>query len=146
VSKEAWAAVIGVGFSIGLSVTPGIQSWWLALPAWLFTVFAFWRWSSHRETASHEPKEVARWKGHIRLMPDQRSVVRNISKRSGTLDPLKVRFNWEPKSDIAADLDGNVLRFSRHVPSRTVDVFIEYELVEYDKPVEHIIRLDLLKP
>jgi hypothetical protein len=43
-SKALWGMTVGAGFSTVLTVTPGIQSWWLAGPAWLLTGYAAWRW------------------------------------------------------------------------------------------------------
>lgn len=48
-SREGWAAVISFGVSVGLSVTPGIQNWWLAGIAWTVTLYALWRWYRHSQ-------------------------------------------------------------------------------------------------
>lgn len=51
-SREGWATFIGVGFSVALTVTPGLQQWWLAIPAWLLTAWAAWRWYSHDDSSN----------------------------------------------------------------------------------------------
>lgn len=45
--KEAWAAVVATAFSVALTVTPGLQSWYVAVPAWAVTAWAIWRWYGH---------------------------------------------------------------------------------------------------
>ncbi len=52
--KDAYAAIVSTAFAVALTVTPGLQRWWLAAPTWGLTVWAGWRWYSHREQ-SDEP-------------------------------------------------------------------------------------------
>ncbi len=60
-SRDGWATLIGVGFSIGLTVTPGLQQWWLAIPVWAFTALAAWRWYSHRDKPHATHGRVDDW-------------------------------------------------------------------------------------
>lgn len=45
--REGYAAIVSTAFAVALTVTPGIQRWWLALPAWGVMMWASSRWYAH---------------------------------------------------------------------------------------------------
>lgn len=74
------------------------------------------------------------------MMAEQRSV----SVEVGFTNPDRIRYQWEPKSEVSADIVGATIQFLRLTPSRRTSVHIHWEL-KYDRDVEQH-QLHMLKP
>jgi hypothetical protein len=66
------------------------------------------------------------------MMADKRSVIIQMTG----MNPDRVRYQWEPKSEVSADVVGDTLRFARRNPSRRDVIHIDWEHIEYDRDVE----------
>lgn len=93
------------------------------------------------------PQELRRIQGSATLLPGQRFTLRGARSITANrpLNPEHVHFEWEPKSEITAELLEEGLHFARRKPSDDVAIHIDWELIEYDRKIDPPFPMRLLR-
>jgi hypothetical protein len=52
ISRDGWLTIVVGMLALAMSVTPGVQTWWIAVPLWVLFVVTLVRWVRQREKSS----------------------------------------------------------------------------------------------
>jgi hypothetical protein len=147
--------VMGIEAFLGLAFGPKV----LAVGIIAGVTYLVWTWDlmphagsalrlglAGRDTGdTGEPQETRRSRGSVTLQSEQRAV--SVSPTRGrSINRRRVRYAWEPKSDVSAHVDERGIHFARRNPSQQSEIYIQWELLEYDRNIDEAVPSHLLKP